>query len=112
MRLALIGIDHGHARAYQETLLSLGDRVEVVGLWGPRREALVRATHPHLAGVPVYDTLDRLIEGARPQAVMSFLRNDEFRDRRSRPWPRPASTSGPRSRWRGAPPSWGPRARR
>ena len=77
MRLALIGIDHGHARAYQETLLSLGDRVEIVGLWGPRREGLVRATHPRLAGVPVYDTLDQLIDGARPQAVMSFLHNDE-----------------------------------
>jgi predicted dehydrogenase len=77
MRLALIGIDHGHARAYQETLLALGDRVEVVGLWGPRREALARATHPRLAEVPVYDSLDRLVDGARPQAVMSFLRNDE-----------------------------------
>jgi predicted dehydrogenase len=77
MRLALIGIDHGHARAYQETLLSLGGRVEVVGLWGPRREALGRATHPGLASVPVFDSLDALLDVARPQAVMSFLRNDE-----------------------------------
>src|SRR5262245_3662656 len=77
MRLALIGIDHGHARAYQETLLALGDRVEVVGLWGPRPEALARATHPGLAGVPVDDSLDRLLDGARPQAAMAFLRNDE-----------------------------------
>lgn len=77
MRLALIGIDHGHARAYQETLLSLGNRVEVVGMWGPRREALARSTHPGLAAVPVYDTLDALLDGARPQVAMSFLRNNE-----------------------------------
>lgn len=77
MRLALIGIDHGHARAYQETLLSLGNRVEVVGLWGPRREALARATHPGLAAVPVFDTLEALLEDGRPQVAMSFVRNDE-----------------------------------
>jgi predicted dehydrogenase len=77
MRLALIGIDHGHARAYQETLLSLGKQVEVTGLWGPRPEALTRAIHPGLADVPVYATLERLIDGARPHAAMSFLHNDE-----------------------------------
>ena len=32
---------------------------------------------PGLAAVPVFDTLDALLDSGRPQAVMSFLRNDE-----------------------------------
>lgn len=79
IRIAQIGTDHMHAAAYRGTLTQFADRMEVVGL--------VRGSHEEgpvdlgpLADVPVFDTIDDLLNTVKPDAAQVMLRNNEMGD--------------------------------
>lgn len=75
IRLVQIGIDHPHAKAYRGTLWSLRDRIEVVGFLARPDDTTTRIDGP-LANVPVYRSLDDLLEATRPDAAQVMVRND------------------------------------
>jgi UDP-N-acetyl-2-amino-2-deoxyglucuronate dehydrogenase len=87
LRLALIGVNHFHATGWAETVLELGDRVEVVAVYDPDPIALDRFApefhDPHLAARmpdeladrPRYTDLDRLLAEQGPAVSIVTLPN-------------------------------------
>lgn len=76
IRLVQLGVDHPHAAAYRETLWLLRDRIEVVGFLG-RPDRAVEIGAP-FANVPVFDSLDDLLNAVKPDAAQVMLRNNEM----------------------------------
>ena len=76
IRMVQLGIDHPHAAAYRGTLWSLRDRIEVVGFLAREGDATT-PTGP-FADVPVYHSLDDLLNATRPDAAQVMLRNNEM----------------------------------
>ncbi len=77
IRIVQIGTDHGHAAAYRHTLTQFPDRLDVVGV--------VRGTHEEqpvdlgpLADVPVFDSIDDMLNTVKPDAAQVMLRNNEM----------------------------------
>lgn len=72
LRFAQIGVTEIHASMYRDSLVYLGDDVEIVGFWDPNPESeTVRAKiKPDVAHVPFYATIEELLEKAQPDAVM------------------------------------------
>lgn len=72
LHVAQIGVEAIHAPKYRDSLVYLGDVVEIVGFYDPEPQSeSVRATiRPDVAHVPFYDTIDDLLTQARPDAVM------------------------------------------
>jgi predicted dehydrogenase len=77
IRIVQIGTDHGHAAAYRHTLTQFPDRLEVVGV--VRR---VPETQPvdlgPLDGVPVFDSIDDMLNTVKPDAAQVMLHNNEM----------------------------------
>jgi predicted dehydrogenase len=76
IRMVQLGIDHPHAAAYRGTLWSLRDRIEVVGFLARPDDMTTTITGPY-ADVPVYRSLDELLNATRPDAAQVMLRNHE-----------------------------------
>lgn len=76
IRMVQLGIDHPHAAAYRGTLWSLRDRVEVVGFLA--REGDTTTSTGPFADVPIYHSLDDLLNATRPDAAQVMLRNNEM----------------------------------
>jgi predicted dehydrogenase len=70
LRFAQAGVSAIHANMYRETLLLLGDEIELVGFYDPDPEAVRRNLTPPVQDVPFYDSIPELIAQARPDAVM------------------------------------------
>jgi|GEM_PF-728387 len=72
LRFAQIGVAAIHAPKYRDSLVYLGDDVEIVGFYDPEPDSdIVRAgIKPDVADVPFYDTVDELLTRARPDVVM------------------------------------------
>jgi predicted dehydrogenase len=75
VRFAYVGLDHGHAREYLESLRLLPE-AEVVALYDPDPDVARRAVPPELRDRPLYDDLAVLLDRARPEAVLLTLPND------------------------------------
>jgi len=77
IRMAQIGIDAPHAAAYRETLNLFRDRIEVVGL--VRRTPDEPPVDPGpFRDVPVFDSIDDLLNATRIDAAQVMLRNNEM----------------------------------
>lgn len=76
IRMVQLGIDHPHAAAYRGTLESLRDRIEVVGFLA--RDGDTTTIDGPFADVPVYRSLDDLLNATRPEAAQVMLRNNEM----------------------------------
>lgn len=74
LKLAFIGIDHPHGRAYLESLRNLPE-VEVTALYTGRRETIV-LPEPY-ASKPLYTSLQELLNKEDFEAAMILLPNDE-----------------------------------
>jgi predicted dehydrogenase len=72
LRVAQIGVAAIHAPMYRDSLVYLGEEVEIVGLFDsePDSEAVRSKIKPDVAHVPFYATVDELLEQAKPDAVM------------------------------------------
>ena len=72
LRVAQIGVAAIHAPMYRDSLVYLGDDIEIVGFYDPEPQSeTVRATiKPDVAHVPFYDTVDELLARAKPDVVM------------------------------------------
>lgn len=72
LRFAQIGVAAIHASMYRDTLIYLGDDVELVGFWDPEpdSEAVRSRVKPDAAHVPWFDTIDDLLSEAKPDAVL------------------------------------------
>jgi UDP-N-acetyl-2-amino-2-deoxyglucuronate dehydrogenase len=71
------GVEHPHAEAYRGTLALLADRIEVVGFLARVDDPRTEVPGP-FAGVPVFHSLDDLLNGVRFDAAQVMLRNDEM----------------------------------
>ncbi len=77
IRLVQIGMDGPHAAAYRETLHLFRDRIEVVGL--VRRTPGEASVDPGpFADVPVFDSIDNMLNTVKPDAAQVMLRNNEM----------------------------------
>ena len=76
IRMVQLGINHPHARAYRETLALFPDRIEVVGFLARPGES--REVGSPFADLPVYDSLDDLLNGVQFDAAQVMLRNNEM----------------------------------
>lgn len=79
IRLVQLGIEHPHAAAYRTTLWLLRDRIEVVGFLKGNADAATPDLGP-FADVPVFDSLDDLLNATSPNAAQVMLRNNEMGD--------------------------------
>lgn len=77
IRLVQLGIEHPHAASYRGTLWALRDRIEVVGFLARPDDTTTRVDGP-LAGVPIFRSLDDLLEATRPDAAQVMVRNVEM----------------------------------
>ena len=75
IRLIQLGIDHPHAAAYRGTLWTLRDRITVVGFLQPDPHGTTRLDGP-FADVPIFGSLDELLNATRPDAAQVMLHND------------------------------------
>jgi predicted dehydrogenase len=74
LKLAFIGIDHPHGRAYLESLRNLPE-VEVVALYTGGRESI--AVPEPFASKPLYRSLQEILDKEDFDAAMVLLPNDE-----------------------------------
>ena len=72
-----LGIDHPHAEAYRRTLALFPDRIEVVGFLA-RPEDSTTSTRELFPDVPVFRSLDELLNATKPDAAQVMLRNNEM----------------------------------
>lgn len=77
IRLVQLGIEHPHAAAYRTTLWMLRDRIEVVGFLRGTPNTEILDLGP-FADVPVFDSLDDLLNATSPHAAQVMLRNDRM----------------------------------
>lgn len=77
IRIVQIGTDHGHAAAYRHTLTQFPDRMEVVGVVRRLPETQPVDLGP-LDGVPVFDSIDDMLNTVKPDAAQVMLRNNEM----------------------------------
>lgn len=72
VRVAQIGVAAIHAPMYRDSLVYLGDEVEIVGFFDPEpgSEAVRSKIKVDVAHVPFYDSVEELLERAKPDAVM------------------------------------------
>lgn len=77
IRLVQLGIEHPHAAAYRGTLWALRDRIQVVGFLARPDDPTESVAGP-FADVPVFRSLDQLIEATRPDAAQVMMRNNEM----------------------------------
>jgi predicted dehydrogenase len=72
LRFAQIGVAAIHAPMYRDSLVYLGDDIEIVGFYDsePRSETVLAKINPDVAHVPFYDTIDELLTRAKPDVVM------------------------------------------
>ena len=76
IRMVQLGIDHMHAEAYRGTLGLMRDRIEIVGFLA--RPDDPRTSLPGFEGVPVFRSLDDLLNGVQFDAAQVMLRNNEM----------------------------------
>lgn len=76
VRFAYVGLTHGHASGYLESLRLIPE-AEVVALCDQDPDAARPTLPAHLADCPLYDDLGVLLDRARPEAVMITLPNHE-----------------------------------
>ncbi|MGI8485648.1 MAG: hypothetical protein ACR2OU_15475, partial [Thermomicrobiales bacterium] len=76
IRMVQMGINHPHARAYRETLALFPDRIEIVGFLG-RPDDDIALSAP-FTDIPVFYSLDDLINGVQFDAAQVMLRNNEM----------------------------------
>jgi hypothetical protein len=74
IRMVQIGVDHPHAEAYRGTLGLMRDRIEVVGFLARPEDP--RTSLPGFGDVPVFRSLDELLNGVRFDAAQVMLRNN------------------------------------
>jgi predicted dehydrogenase len=77
--MAQIGVDAPHAAAYRETLHLFRDRIEVVGLVRRSKDEPPVDPGP-FPDVPVFDSIDDLLNATRIDAAQVMLRNNEMGD--------------------------------
>jgi predicted dehydrogenase len=72
LRFAQIGLSLIHAPRYRDSLVFLGDDIDIVGFYDPDpdSEAVRSQLKADVAHVPVYATIEELLAEARPDAVM------------------------------------------
>ena len=72
VRFAQIGVAAIHAPMYRDSLVYLGDDIEIVGFYDPdpHSEPVRSKIKPDVAHVPFYDTVDALLTQAKPDVVM------------------------------------------
>ncbi|HWK81270.1 MAG TPA: Gfo/Idh/MocA family oxidoreductase [Thermomicrobiales bacterium] len=78
IRLVQLGIDHPHAAAYRQTLALFPDRIQVVGFLAHEDDATVIGAP--FEDVPVFHSLDDLLDGVRFDAAQVMLREHEAGD--------------------------------
>lgn len=78
IRMVQLGIDHPHAAAYRQTLALFPDRIQVVGFLS--RDGDTTAIAPPFADVPVFYSLDDLMNGVQFDAAQVMLRENEMGD--------------------------------
>lgn len=76
IRMVQIGVDHMHAEAYRGTLGLMRDRIEVVGFLARPEDP--RTSLPGFEGVPVFRSMDDLLNGVQFDAAQVMLRNNEM----------------------------------
>ncbi|MGC4190991.1 MAG: Gfo/Idh/MocA family oxidoreductase [Thermomicrobiales bacterium] len=76
IRMVQLGIDHPHAAAYRQTLALFPDRIEVVGFLA--RAGDTPAVDPPFAEVPVFHSLDDLLNGVQFDAAQVMVREHEM----------------------------------
>jgi predicted dehydrogenase len=72
LRLAIAGLEHGHVSGFLSNAKKRGD-VQIVGVFDPSAE--LRATYAKSFNLPpevLFESLDTMIEKARPEAVATF----------------------------------------
>jgi len=72
-----LGIDHPHAAAYRQTLALFRDRIEVVGFLARPEDPSTTVGDP-FPDVPVFHSLDELLNATKPDAAQVMLRNNEM----------------------------------
>lgn len=77
IRMVQIGVDHPHAAAYRETLALFPERIEVVGVVRGSQQAQSVDLGP-LADVPVFDSINDMLNTVQPDAAQVMLRNNEM----------------------------------
>jgi len=72
VRIAQIGVAAIHASMYRDTLVFLGDDVEIVGFWDPEptSETVLARIKPDVAHVPFYDSIEEMLGETNPDAVL------------------------------------------
>ncbi|MGH2550926.1 MAG: Gfo/Idh/MocA family protein, partial [Thermomicrobiales bacterium] len=72
VRFAQIGLAAIHAPKYRDSLVYLGDDIEIVGFYDPEpdSEAVRSQMKPDVAHVPMYATIEELLSASKPDAVM------------------------------------------
>jgi predicted dehydrogenase len=72
LRVAQIGTAAIHAPMYRDSLVYLGDEVEIAGFFDPEpdSEAVRSKIKDDVAHVPFFDTVEELLTTAKPDAVM------------------------------------------
>ncbi|MGB3328880.1 MAG: Gfo/Idh/MocA family oxidoreductase [Thermomicrobiales bacterium] len=75
IRMVQLGIDHPHAAAYRQTLALFPDRIQVVGFLAREGDATVIGEP--FDEVPIFHSLDELMNGVRFDAAHVMLRENE-----------------------------------
>lgn len=74
IRMVQLGIDHPHAAAYRQTLALFPDRIRVVGFLARENDTVIA---PPFADVPIFHSLDDLLNGVQFDAAQVMLRENE-----------------------------------
>lgn len=76
IRMVQLGIDHPHAASYRQTLALFPDRIQVVGFLA--REGDTTVIDAPFAEVPVFTSLDDLLNGVQFDAAQVMVRENEM----------------------------------
>jgi predicted dehydrogenase len=77
IRMVQLGVEHPHAAAYRQTLALFPERIEVVGFLA-RSGDTSTVIGEQFAGVPVFHSLDELLNGVEFDAAQVMVRTNEM----------------------------------
>ncbi|CAN5587481.1 hypothetical protein BH09CHL1_BH09CHL1_09390 [soil metagenome] len=76
IRMVQLGVEHPHAAAYRQTLALFRDQIEAVGFLARPEDTSTVISEP-FTDVPVFRSLDDLLNGVQFDAAQVMLRNNE-----------------------------------